>query len=435
MTEDEAVALALMLSADDYEEQQWLAEAGAQMQVQQDRDEDEYRSQDEDEVDLEGLSLDDQSSSHRAFGNRRVSPMPHFEDDYEGEVECTRDQDRERGGNGTVREESSPSTTMGYRQRYGASPQSPSSLSVPTSPTTITSGWRGLGSSSTSSHAGSPRASSSGLHSYQPTWRPPGSPSLVAADHRNGGGAGLNSGSYAPSSWSSSSREHHKIQVSPRLGPTYGSASPRHGATSPRAAPDGGVFGYVPAGPVPDMSEELWPTAAEAVTPVRGIGSNLSPSPSPASPSSRSSPGPSPNLVATSKPGSSQSPAPPKQNGWSEIVARSGDASPSAPSASPSVSQTSSAASAWSKPSSTPSSPHSSLLTAQLRATGTATAGTAHSSASSDEAAAIRASRETELRRREEEELRFAIELSRAEEESRTLALAQAQAQAQDQAH
>lgn len=176
MTEAEAVAYALLLSAKQHELEQWSPAFGG------------------DDLDMDGLSLDDAPS--RPFGNRERSSDSDADDDAH-------------------------------------------SLSVPSSPF-----LRGLPTSSSS-------PSRAGLHS----WRP-------------------------QSAGSSSS----KIQLSPRLGPTYAQAN-------------------AVAEPVPelDMTDEGWPVAS----------------------SPRSPPSPSPRPFAGSVPAQT-----PIRRGWND-VARSASASPS----------------------------------------------------------------------------------------------------------
>lgn len=296
MTEEEAVALALMLSAEE-EEGRWFAGGGSASSSV--RASPAWEAVPDELLEMEGLDLDGGQGTEvegRAFGNRRADV-----EDQEG-----------------MALSSSGSRSLSL------------SLSVPTSPT-----LRGtsLGSSTSSSPSRS---------SY--TWRP--SP----ASHRSPSFAAYEPHAHATSA---SSPGNMKVQLSPRLGPTYGSV------------------GTIPQGPVPDMSEELWPTAA-------GAGVGVSP----------------PRTSATSTPA---------RRGWSE-VARSASASPSpSPSPSPWTAATSPAP---------PPRGSSSLLADQLRRGG-------GRGGENDVEQAERESREEELRRREEEELRFALELSEVEERSR----------------
>lgn len=347
MTEEEAVALALMLSVDEQEEQRWMMMQSAEGSPAFGAS----SAGDGFDLEMEGLSLDEDGIdvSQSGYSSRRRSST-RFEDDSDDEANASDDDDEWQRA--PIR---SPPTIASALP----SPRS-HSLSVPTSPNTLHhSGWRGstLPGSSTS-------PSSSFGRSNSHTWRPASthqSPSLAA---------------YSFSDRSSpSSRSHQKIQVSPRLGPTYGSV--------------GGSGG--PPEVVPDMSEDLWPTAAAAAP-----ASSRSPpprSPSAASPATQTPPLPPYNLSGT-----------PVRKGWSNVVSRS---VPSPPMGSSSPSTSSSSA---------PLRP-SSLLTAQIRATSEHR----HSVGGSDAAMerAQRESRADELRRQEEDELKFALELSLAEERSR----------------
>ncbi|ORY76507.1 hypothetical protein BCR35DRAFT_305735 [Leucosporidium creatinivorum] len=322
MTEEEAVALALMLSREE--------ESGSGSGRSSARQSPEWEPVPEELLlEMDGLSLDSDgrgsAQEGRSFGNQRGGSTHAF--DEEGDYHP------------------SPSTSASRSL----------SLSVPTSPT-----LRGSSLGPSSSHGTpSPRSSS-----Y--TWRPSPSPSSFAGT------------TYEPHSYASSggSPSNMKVQLSPRLGPTYGTA----GALGQREE-------------VPDMSEELWPMA--------GASNSVSTSPAPAGsssarrvePSPSSSPSPAALSSASTPAVASPSPAPstPARRGWSD-VARS---TPSSASPSPSPAPSS----PWASSSTSPI-PRSSLLSDQLRRT-------------------ERESREEELRRREEEEIKFVMELSAAEERSR----------------
>lgn len=165
MTEDEAVALALLLSLDEEEEERWHSRNASPMVAAVSGEDDSFA------LDLDSLDLDDDvARPERSFGNRDGSFSHEFDFD---------DPSASR----------SP-TSLGPRSLSH-------SLSVPSSP------------------------------SPSRTWRP-----------------------------SSSSSSNTKIQLSPRLGPTYGSSSANAGARME----------------VPDMSEELWPTASSTTsTPSRHV--------------------------------------------------------------------------------------------------------------------------------------------------------------------
>lgn len=317
MTEEEAVALALMLSR----EQEGFVESGATSP--------EWEAVPEELLlEMEGLALDEEEGASsvggqgRTFGNRQDG----FDEDD-------------------------------YRPVASTSTSHFSSLTLPTSPTLV---GTSLGPSSSSP------SSARTAH----TWRPsPGpSPSLAPYEPHSY----TSSGGGSPSNW--------KIQLSPRLGPTYGAA---------------GAMGRRVEVEVPDMSEELWPTAAA------GASASTSPARSPRpqasntnAPASSASTAPPPSSTSTA-PSPSPAPSTPARRGWSEVARSSPSPSPAPSSPTP-----------WS---SSPSAPRSSLLADQLRA-------------SKDEELLRRSereSREEELRRREEEEMRFVLELSRAEEESR----------------
>ena len=206
MTEDEAVALAVMLSSED-EEARWLRE-----------------------IEESGWS-----------GSARASPaFEAIEEDLDMEE---LDLDGENGN--------ADSSSL--------------SLSIPASPS--------IRGSSLSIGGSSPSPSS-----RTQNWRPSSqrsSPSFPA---------------YRPHSYDSNG-SNHKIQLSPRLGPTYGSAR------------------SIPTSPIPDMREELWPIARSSTSSPRTPQfPALSPTPSSAPPT--------PATPATSV-----------RRGWNEI-ARSANSTP-----------------------------------------------------------------------------------------------------------
>ncbi|BGP51368.1 hypothetical protein JCM10450v2_007306 [Rhodotorula kratochvilovae] len=333
MTEEEAVAFALMISQEEQEAQA----------LERSRDETHGTGEDWEQVpeewlDGDELVLDEDYERSRASTAAGGSS---FAGAYTGEGG---DDDDERG---------SQATSRGASQQQSLS----TSLSVPSSPF-LRGGSLGAGSPSPS-----PR-------SISYTWTPV-SPSLRALGS-------------PPSSFNANA----KLQISPRLGPTYGS--------------QGAVFAN---DVVPDMAPEMWPTASAtsppaAQSPLASRRASSTAASVVASASSSGSP-----LAATSSP-----PAPaastPIRRGWSE-VARSASgtpagASPADPS-SLSVSPT-----AWpsppAEPAPRPPAPQGASLLAEQLWSSEATA------------------REEEARRRarqEEEDLRYAIELSLAEEASR----------------
>lgn len=163
MTEDEAVALAVMLSSED-EEARWLREIEENGWSSSTRTSPAFEAIEED-MDMEELDLE---SGNTEFSSR--------------------------------------------------------SLSIPTSPS-IRGSSLSIGGSS----------SSPSSRTTSQNWRPASqrsSPSFPA---------------YRPHSYDSTG-SNHKIQLSPRLGPTYGSAR------------------SIPTSPVPDMREELWPIARSSTS-------------------------------------------------------------------------------------------------------------------------------------------------------------------------
>ncbi|KAK4046844.1 hypothetical protein OIO90_006420 [Microbotryomycetes sp. JL221] len=320
MTEDEAVALAMMLSVDD-EEARWFSDSLVNSNVASPS----FGPVPGDILGMEGLSLDDQSgyNSSRSFANQ----IPHWDDDDDDDDDVHHRHDLEDEGDD--------------ERPFGNSTNGSTSLSVPTSPTP-----RGA-----SLGGGSP---SSAGRSVSYSWKPASShssPSFSAFEQARNATTGSS-----------------KVQVSPRLAPTYGSQQ------------------IVAESSVPDMSQELWPTAAAAASSSSPNaqsprGGSTSPSPAPLSPVSNASPL--------------------GRRGWSDVARSSNNASP----APPSLTYT------------RPSTSKTSLLSTQLMR---ATNNNANDGSSIDDwQRAERESMRDELRRREEEELRFAIELSLAEEQSR----------------
>ncbi|GAA5955692.1 hypothetical protein JCM3765_001822 [Sporobolomyces pararoseus] len=315
LTEEEAIAFAMILSAEE-EEKKLIALAmdnGKGKEVEEDNDEweqppDEWLADD-------GVMLDeDYEDRPSGSGFRRHSAI--VIDDYE-----------DRGAGGSQAQSLS------------------TSLNVPSSPF-----LRG-----SSIPNGSPSPSPRSFSAYN--WKPASaasSPSLSAFG--------------SPTS-------NAKLQVSPRLGPTYGSS-----------------FSNYANDPVPDMDASLWPTAASTST-----------SPPPSSSTSRKAsfassppPVPSPRSPSFSVPTGSASPSvggssTPIRRGWSQVAAQ-GSPSPST--------NASSASSPWTN---RPSSGPSSLLADQLKAS----------------QVAAQEEEEQRRRKREEEDLRFALELSMVEEASK----------------
>lgn len=320
MTEQEAVAFAMMLSLDE-QEQQHQQEAA---------DEEGWEQPPEDWLEGDELFLDEDLDRAGPSGLPSRGPNMVAEDDDD------------RASSATSRGESRSQ-----------------SLSVSPSPY-----LRGASLSSGYSPSLSPR-------NVSYTWTPI-SPSLRAIG-----------------SLPSAHNPHGKVQVSPRLGPTYGSA----GATYSTEA-------------VPDMSPELWPTACSP--PGSGLHASFA--------SRRTSTGASSPLGPTASglppiSGTSSSRAgTPVRRGWSEVArsASSTPASSNSPSLSPTVAPRASAA--WPSPPSAaklalpPTGPGTgSLLSEQLRYS--------EISAQQDE--------QRRRQKQEEDDVRYAIELSLAEEASR----------------
>ncbi|GJN93719.1 hypothetical protein Rhopal_006776-T1 [Rhodotorula paludigena] len=335
MTEEEAVAFALMLSVDDQEAQLFSrSENGAA------RDDGDWEQVPEDWLDGDELVLDEDLEHSRASDSTAiVAPGRDFDDVDHHALTTSRGASRSQ----------SLSTSL-----------------------TISSSPFMRGASLTS---GSPSPSSRNV-AY--TWKPV-SPSLHAI--------GSPPHAFNPNG---------KIHVSPRLGPTYGS-------TAASLSND----------PVPDMSPELWPTAAAS-----------SPPPSSSPLTSRrtstavatSSPSPLGGTFAIAASGDTSPaalPSPPSaalstpiKRGWSD-VARSASSTPVSNSgtSSPAQHALATSPSAWPSPPTQPlARPQpGSLLAEQLRQS--------QASAQEDEARRRRA--------QEEEDLRYAMELSLAEEASR----------------
>ncbi|GAA5926228.1 hypothetical protein JCM1841_001162 [Sporobolomyces salmonicolor] len=334
LTEEEAVALAMMLSADEEEARLFGMGTGHGTRGSTVASDSEWELAPDDWLADEGVWLDeDYDRRPSTSGTRTPAYEVEEEDDYAS-------QTTSRGG--------------------GSRAQSLStSLTVPSSPF-----LRGSSLAPGGTPSPSPR-------SFSKTWKPASaqssSPSLTAP----GSVSSPSSHFYNP---------HAKVQVSPRLGPTYG---------SPFASYANDV--------VPDMDPALWPIAATSSSPSArrlsatlpsSLTSAVAASPAPTLPplaSSSSSTPASPTLDAT---------ATPIRRGWSD-VARTSAASPS----------TSSSASPSPWGAHRPSPPPSSLLADQLRSHG--------GTSSRDEG------EERRRRKREEDDLQFAIELSLAEEASR----------------
>ncbi|GAA5881620.1 hypothetical protein JCM16303_005512 [Sporobolomyces ruberrimus] len=333
LTEEEAIAFAMILSAEE-EERKLLALAmdnGKGREMDEEANEGEWEQPPDEWLADDGVLLDeDYDEQPSGSGLRQSSNI--VIDDYED------------------------ATTPGRSTQGGEShSHSPStSLNVPSSPF--------LRGSSLSN--GSPSPSPRSFSAYN--WKPASaasSPSLSALG-------------------SPTSTSNAKLQISPRLGPTYGSSYSNYANDA-----------------VPDMDPSLWPQATSASTSPPPLSSrkssfaSISPAPSPSSPSfSRAS---SPQVAAPN--GAST----PIRRGWSQVAARASPA-PSNGTSSPrpilSASPSPGPSSPWAN-----RTPAPSLLSEQLRVSATTAA---------DEEAERR-------RKREEEDLRFALELSMVEEASR----------------
>ncbi|GAA6040453.1 hypothetical protein JCM8097_004557 [Rhodosporidiobolus ruineniae] len=328
------------------------------------------------------LSLDEQEASLFADDSQDWEQLP---EEWTGEEVdgFVLDEDYERrrastsGTRWTTEDEGEEEDDLAFSSRMtsrrGSREQSLStSLSVPTSPYLRNGSVPMTSSPSTSRFAAS---SSPGRSGVQHTWTPV-SPTLLAVGS-------------PPSSFN----PNGKVQVSPRLGPTYGS----HGALYVNEA-------------VPDMSPELWPTAA-ASSPASPPSRRLSlAGPSPLGPAASMSPPftalPAPVASTSSTAAPSATTSTPIRRGWSEVARStpaSSSASPVALRGSPSPhAHTSTSPPTWPSPSlgasytPPPKPTASSLLAEQLRASELS-------------------AREEEARRRaerEQEELDLAIALS-----------------------
>ncbi|GAA5930988.1 uncharacterized protein JCM15063_002514 [Sporobolomyces koalae] len=338
LTEEEAIAFAMILSAEE-EERKLIAVAldngKARGSDAEESDGDWEQPPDEWLAD-DGVMLDEDyeevgrpSGSRLAFQRR---PSNIVINDYEDSF----DQSRSSGKN-------SPSTSL-----------------------TVSSSQYVRGSSilhsSNQPHSGSPSPSPRSFSAYN--WKPASaasSPSLSALGSPTG-------------------TSNAKLQISPRLGPTYGSS-----------------FSNYANDPIPDMDPSLWPTAASLSTSPPPNVTSRKPSFASSSPASTSpfigsrtgSPlpasetGPATGVVTT-----------PVRRGWSQVAATNLS---SASSPSPSTLRSSSP---WHQTG-------KSLLSDQLQ-----------TNTSSTTRASIEAEDERR-RKREEEDLRFAIELSMVEEASK----------------
>lgn len=322
LTEEEAVALAVMVSMEEAEAEA-EAEGGGDGWEEGVPGEWSEGGEVEGEWEVDGLELDDfelgdavGGADARAFANHR------------------------RPSRSTSTADTDDATTSGTR-----SPHLSTSLSVPHSPYLSTSPSR---RSPLSPPLGPTPASSAR------SWTPVSPPSTA----------------YQPYAYSPGS--HHKVQMSPRVGATYGGAG-------------GGGGGGGPAGleEVPDLGEDAFPSMA-------GGGGGASPSPVAAPPST---------ALAT-----------PLKKGWSDVARESG-ASPSAPaSASGSPARASpGAAAGWAA--------GPSALARQLA--GGSRAGARHGRPEPHLDEVLRETAAEARRREEEEELEFVLRLSLAEAESR----------------
>jgi len=338
LTEDEAVALALMLSQEEADAE-LVRNGGWDEGVSGEWSEAGDASEDwgEGEWDVDGLDLDDLSlgdalaaaggTGARSFGNHRRPS-------------------RLASAAGT---DADDTTTSGTR-----SPKLATSLSVPQSPYLL----------------------ASSLSSTSPSRRSPLSPPMGATSLRDWAPVSPSAAAYEPYAYSPG--HHHKVQLSPHMGPVYGYA--------------GGGSGLEE---VPDLGEEAFPSMT-----------------GPASPSPVAAP-------AEAPPTQTRTPA---RKGWSE-VARSPVATPPT-GASPGV-----VANAWARPTRSPpaGSPWSaspSALTRQLSATGPGSdLGSAspgrHGRPEPHLDEVMRESGLEARRKAEEEELEFVMRLSLAEAESR----------------
>lgn len=331
LTEEEAIAFAMMLSAE------------------------------EEEKKLAALALD--TGKGRDFGDDDSEWEQAPEEWLRDDIVLDEDLDQRPSGSG-LRGGSSNIPLDDYSEGAGGGGGSQSqsqslstSLNVPPSPY--------LRGSSVSNGSPSPSPRTFSAYSWKPT-SAASSPLLSAL---------------------SSPTSNSKLQISPRLGPTYGSS-----------------FSQYANDPVPDMDPALWPTAASTST-SPPLSSSASRKASFAAASSSSTPpfvawAPGARCAAPAIPfaNAAGGTGTPIRRGWSHVAAVAGHTSPtpsSAPSPTPS--------SRWAASSpGTSIAPSSSLLADQLRASQVA--------AEEDD--------EQRRRRREEEDLRFALELSLVEQAS-----------------
>ncbi|GAA5962302.1 hypothetical protein JCM8115_004287 [Rhodotorula mucilaginosa] len=333
MTEQEAVAFAMMLSLEEQESRHAREDAAD--------DDDGWERAPEEWLEGDELFLDEDYDSPGPSSSRSRGYTADDDDEDDHESEAT--------SRGASRSQS---------------------LSVSPSPY--------LRGASLSSSTNSPSSSSRHLSH---TWTPV-SPSLRAV--------GSPTSSFNP---------HGKVQISPRLGPTYGSTG----------------AGFINE-PVPDMSPELWPTASSPASPPVAAGPSFASrrmsttASSPLVPTG--TPSPPPNGLGATASTASSGAGTPSRRGWSD-VARSAASTPASSSNSPSLSPTTgpranaacpsppSAAKVALPPAGILGTP--SLLSEQLRYS--------EFSAQQDE--------ERRRRQQEEDDMRYAIELSLAEEASR----------------
>lgn len=352
MTEDEAVAFALMLSAEE-EERQVLERSRDETTAAGEAAE--WEQVPDEWLEGDDLFLDEDFDRSRASSSTagQIQDGVDHDDDYDERV--------------------SQSTSRGPSSRN----QSLStSLSVPTSPF-----MRGASLGTTTS-GGSPSPSPRNL-SY--TWTPV-SPSLRALGS-------------PPSAFN----PHAKLHISPRLGPTYGS----QGATSFNSEPVPDM--------APEMWPTAATSSVTSTSPFREASASSSALQSPpVAPPRRASATPSPLAGSTGASPPPALPnggvSTPVRRGWSD-VARSGSGTPAVAasplSGSPSIAAARSPPlSPTAQPSSSPPAHPESLLSAQLRATSA-------SEASAREDAARRRARQEEEDVRYAIELSLAEEASR----------------------
>ncbi|GAA5948702.1 hypothetical protein JCM10213_004389 [Rhodosporidiobolus nylandii] len=318
MTEEEAVAFATMLSLDDAEASMF-SEASA-------REDGEWEQLPEEWAESDSLGFDEDFDRSRAptSGTRWQEASDEENDHFSSYAQ-------------------SQATSRGASRRESLS----TSLSVPSSPF-----LRGSSFTSPSPMSASPSRTSN--HTWTPV-----SPSLLAVGS-------------PPSAFSLNG----KVQVSPRLGPTYGMNGALHSNDQ-----------------VPDMDPALWPVASSP--PAVGASPLLSGSRRP-SMAGGASPSPAAVYPATS--------STPSKRGWSDVARTPGPSSSPSPARRPS----SSCPPIWPSPSlgasytPPPKPTASSLLAEQLRSS---------ELSAREEAAARRAQRE-----QEELDLAIALSLSQAEQ-------------------